>query len=375
MTTLIKNARIYTCAGPFIPEGDILLEGGKISAVGVGLTAPEGAEIIDARGLVALPGLVDAHSHVGSWHTMAEDDDNEMISAVTPDVEVYFGINPDEHYFKAQRMGGITTACCSPGSGNVICGMSLILKTVEGGMEKKVMKNHVALKGAMGQKRGSVDRPNYPMTRMGTASVIKIAFRKAKEYMEKKERGEEVQYDQGLENMCRVLRREIPFKVHTYNNDNITVAELCRDLNIYYTIDHAFGSELDTKCFKNDLCKGVIFGPIGSCRRLSGVQEITGAVVTDKAGILTAIMTDGPHFGPDRMIWQAGECVRAGGDLQRVLNMITINAAKMIGVDDRVGSLEPGKDADVVLFSAVPALDTTARVVRTIINGETVYKE
>jgi len=379
MRTLIKSARVYTCAGPMLPQGDILLENGLVKEVAPEITACAD-EIIDARGLVATPGIVDSHTHLGGFMMHGNMEMNEMVKPDTPDMDVLFSLDPNDGMFEAVRKGGITTACVAPGSGNVLCGTVAVIKPVGKTVSEMLMKNNVALKCATGGNptRFYGGKGRAPMTRMGVMAIFKDYFTRARIYMEKQAKGIDVPYDQGLENICKVIRHEMPLKIHSYQMEILQLVHLFKELDVDYTIDHAFGTYEFADDLLNHNCKGVILGPMGQARKQTEALrdiEMKSAVVLDKLGIPVAIMTDGPRECADMLLWQAGEAIRHGGDHQRVLNMITINPAKIIGVGDRVGSLEPGKDGDVVLFKGVPCLDVGARVVRTIIGGKTVYCE
>ena len=186
-----------------------------------------------------------------------------------------------------------------------------------------------------------------------------------------------VPYDTGLENVCRVLRREIPIKVHCEQFDMLTTIRIAKEFNVEFTLDHAWGAGDFIDDIVDSGCRGVIYGPIGvpllpgECGKI----DIGVLVELDKKGVNCAIMTDGPILNPEVIIIQAGEVIRFGGDIERVLNMLTINPAKILGIEDRVGSIEEGKDADIVIFKGMPAVDTNATVAYTIINGEVVYKK
>lgn len=280
--------------------------------------------------------------------------------------------------FERAIKGGITTSAIAPGSGNVIGGMVCAVKSHGNSIEDMCIKNPVALKAALGGNPKGVygERNEMPMTRMGIAHVLRDTFMKAKEYMAKKEAGKDVPFDMGLENVCKVLRKEIPLKVHCEQFDMLTTIKIAEEFDIYFTLDHAWGaSDFYDDIIGSKNLKGVIYGPIGvlllpgEC----GKVDIFSLIELDKKGVPCAIMTDGPILKPDVIIIQAGEVVRFGGDIERVINMLTINPAKILGIDDRVGSIEKGKDADLVIFDGIPALDTNATVKYTIINGQVIY--
>lgn len=375
---VIKNAKIYTSAGIVYEKGDILIEDGKIVDVGESLSSQQ-AEVIDCSGLVVIPGIVDAHSHIGGFGTVISDQDlNEMTKNSTPEVEAIYSIDTKSPMFQRAIKTGITTSAIAPGSGNVIGGLVCAVKSYGKNIKEMCIKNPVALKAALGGNPKGVygKRNQLPMTRMGIASVLRDTLIKGQEYMVKREKGE-ADYDLGFENVCKVLRKEIPLKVHCEQFDMLTAIRIAEEFDIEITLDHAWGaSDFYDDIVESENLKGVIYGPIGvlllpgECGKI----DIYSLIELDKRGVPCAIMTDGPISNPDLIIVQAGEVVRFGGDIERVINMLTINPARIIGVDDRVGSIEKGKDADLVIFEGIPALDTNAKVRYTIINGEIVYR-
>lgn len=379
---VIRNARVFTATGSDYDRADIAIDGAKITAVGPGLAVPEGAEVVDATGLFAMPGIVDAHSHIGGFGSDGtEQDVNEMTCNATPAVEAYYGIDSSSEQFKRAYRAGITTSVIAPGSGNVIGGLVCACKSAGESMRDMCVKNPVALKMALGGNPKGVygAKQQLPMTRMGIAQVIRDHLKKAQEYSKKKEDAENPPpYDAGLENLCRVLRREIPIKVHCEQFDMLTTLRIAEEFNILFTLDHAWGSSdfyEEISSAKNLV--GIIFGPTGVALLPGecGKVDIECLAQLDRRGVTCAIMTDGPIMSPELIVMQAGEAVRTGTPHERALRMLTVNAAKIAGLSDRLGTLEPGKDADIALFKGTPALDTAARCVRTIINGKTVYQE
>ncbi len=377
---VIKDAKIFTSANRVIEKGDILIEDGKIVDVGESLELPEG-QIINGEGLVVIPGIIDAHSHISGFGAdMEEQDLNEMTKNATPEVESIYSIDTESPMFQRAIEAGVTTSAIAPGSGNVIGGMVCAVKSYGDNIEDMCIKNPVALKAALGGNPKGVygERNQMPMTRMGIANVLRETFIKTKEYMEKKEKDKNTPFNQGLENVSRVLKKEIPLKVHCEQFDMLTIIRICEEFDIDFTLDHAWGaSDFYEDIIASKNLKGVIYGPIGvlllpgECGKI----DIYSVIELDRKGVVCAIMTDGPIFKPDAIIIQAGEVIRFGGDIERVINMLTINPAKILGIDDRLGSIEKGKDADLVIFNGIPALDTNANVQYTIINGKIVYKK
>lgn len=382
---LIKNAKIYTMtdSDTVIDRGDILIDEGKIVKVGTDIEGIDG-KVIDGEGLVALPGLIDAHCHIGGIDVSTLGDDlNEMTNNVTPNINAIYGIDATSKEFVDAYENGITTVALAPGSGNVVGGLVFAAKTYGDNIFDMTIKNPIALKAAMGgnPKRAYGTQGKLPMTRMGIASVLRGLLIKGAEYLNKKEeaKGDESkmpEYDEGMEAVELVLRKEIPLKVHCTQFDMLTVIRIAKEFDINFTLDHAWGASDYIDEIVESGC-GVIFGPMGTPRYPGECKkvDIECVVELDKRGVTTAIMTDGPVSRPEAIIYQAGEAVREGCKLERALRMITINAAKIIGVDDRLGSIEEGKDADIVIFKGTPAYDTNAEVLYTIMDGKIVYRK
>ena len=382
---LIKNGKVLTM-GPqgVLEQADVLIgDDGKIIEVAENLEA-SGAEILDASGKIVMPGLVDAHSHIGGFDTdTGAQDLNELTKPQTPEIQAYDGINPLDRSFMESAKAGITTSAITPGSGNVIGGVVCAVKSAgQGTVESMCVNRHVALKAAMGGNPKGVygKRNQMPMTRMGVASVLRQYFRDVQEYMKKQEEAQNdpakmPKWDPAMENGAKVLRHEMPVKMHCTQFDMITVIELAKEFNFEFTLDHAWGASDYMEPIVAAGCP-VIFGPIAVAKGFgeSIKIDIDSVVEMDQRGVLCAIMTDGPVYHPWLIVEQAGEVVRYGAPAERAIAMLTINPAKIIGCDQRIGSLEVGKDADIALFDGIPTLDPTAVVKTTLVNGEVVYQ-
>lgn len=378
---LIKNALLYTMEGDGAPwKGDILIDGGKIVEIGQDISSEE-AEIIDASGMVATPGLIDAHTHAGGFD-LSSQDLNEMTDPVTADLNAIDAIDIRSDDFRAIHTAGITAACFIPGSANVVCGTGFVARTAgKNTIEDLAILHPAVMKCALGgNPKGYGKRGKAPMTRMGVASIFRDALRKAQIYMKKKEEAGQdpaklPPYDAKCEALIPVLTRQIPLKVHCEQFDMLTTIAVAKEFGCDYTIEHGWACNL----YVDELVEGggsVCFGPIGIAE---GYGELTGGDVAylkelDDRGLNVCLITDGPLIGPEALLISAGEAVRYGISHLRALRMVTINAAKALRVDDRIGSLKPGKDADIVLWNAVPALETNARAQYTIIDGKVVYQ-
>lgn len=379
----IKNAKIYTMDELGTLEcGDILIENGKIKAIGKSLDS-NGAEVIDATGLIAIPGMVDAHSHIGGFDLMRNDQDvNEMVKNVTAEVEITDGIDPNSPMFDEALASGITCSAIAPGSGNVIGGMVSAIKSYGKTMDEKILKKEIALKAAMGGNPKGVygTRNQMPMTRMGVASVLRQYFRDVQEYMKKQEEAKDdldkmPKFDAGLENGAKVLRKEIPLKVHCTQFDMITVINLAKEFDFNFTLDHAWGASRYMEQLVNANCP-ILFGPVAVAKGFgeSLIVDIESTVELDRKGVKCSIITDGPVYHPWSILTQAREVARAGLENERILRMLTINPAEAMLCDDRIGSLKVGKDADIVLFHGEPVMDLNSYVEMTLCNGQVVYK-
>ena len=379
MKILIKNGTLCTMTENKIEKGDILIEGGKIAAIGPEIQDPA-AQVIDACGLYVMPGLIDAHSHIGLFDFNNEytvDDANEMTDPVTIAVDARYGVNPKAREFRASYEHGITTLLITPGSGDVFCGLPFALKTYGNNVFDMTLKAPCAVKIALGgnPKNTYGDRKQLPMTRMGVAHVLKETFRKAKEYLDKKERKEDVDYDANMEALGLALKGEVPCKVHCTQYDMLTAIEVCKEYGVHFSLEHAWGATdymdeiVESGC---DIC----YGPIATYRSPGERRKIDVEAVKelDQRGVNVALITDSPILSEQSLYHHIGEAVREGLPQERALRMVTVNAAKVLGVADRMGKLEVGKDAYIILVRGRLGLDTDAKVEYTLIDGNIVYK-
>lgn len=381
MKILIKNGLVDTMEENRERfRGDVLVENGKIVKVAPDIQE-EDAEIIDAEGLYVMPGLIDAHTHIGLFdfnHESSVDDANEMTDPVVIDLDARFGMNPKAREFRVSYEHGITTLLVTPGSGEVFCGLPVAVKTYGDNVFDMTLKAPCAVKIALGGNPKNTFTPmnRLPMTRMGIADVLRDTFRKAKEYLEKKERGEEPAYDSEMEALCRALTGELPCKVHCTQYDMLTAIEVCKEFGVRFSIEHAWGATdyldeiVESGC---DIC----YGPIATYRCAGERRKIDIEAVKelDERGVNVAIVTDSPIMSEESLYHHVGEAVREGVPQERALRMVTINAAKSMGVENRVGTLEPGKDADIILVKGCLGLDTNAEVQYTMIDGNIVYQK
>ena len=381
---LIKNGYIKTMAGPDIENGSILIgDDGKIAAVGKDLIVLEGCTIVDAKGRLVTPGLVEAHCHTGlhneavGWEGM---DYNEGVEPITPQMRAIDSIWPMDEAFELARKGGVTTCCTGPGSANVLGGTFVAIKTYGNRVDDMIVKYPIAMKCAFGEnpKRfyGQQGK-KAPLTRMGTAALLRETQFKAKNYMEKKDRGEEPAFDMKLEAMLPVKRGEIPLKAHAHRCDDIfTSIRIAKEFGVGLTLDHC----TDGACIAEELAKEgypAFVGPsLGSKTKIElRTKSFETPGVLQKAGVKVSIITDAPVIPQQYLSMCAGQAVQAGLPMEEGWKAITCNPAESIGIADRVGSLEPGKDGDVVIWSADPLVNVGAHAVCTVIDGRIVHQE
>ena len=380
---LIKNAKVMTMAGRYLPQGDVLIEGTRIKAVDSDISAP-GARVIDAAGMYALPGLVDAHCHIGMWDdslTTEGSDGNEITDPVTPQVRALDSIYARDRCFGEALEGGVVTVATGPGSANPIGGQFLAMKTAGSYLEDMIVREPLALKMAFGEnpKRCYGSKNKMPQTRMATAAVIRDAFVKAQNYMRKMDNPDpEKRPDRDLkmETLVKALKREIIVKAHAHRSDDIlTAVRIAREFNLNMTLEHCTeGYLIIDRLAQAGL--PITLGPLLSDRSKPELSNMTFAAPAcfERAGIDVALMTDSPVIPEQYLAVEAAICVRNGLSEEGALKAITINAAKAIGLADRVGSLEVGKDADVCLYDMHP-LDARAHVQCAVVNGSVQFEK
>jgi len=384
---VIQNGRIHTITCGVIGQGSILIQDGKIAAIGTEVPVPAGAEVIDARGMWVLPGLIEAHSHLGVCEqdvAQAGDDTNEMADPCTPHLRAIDAINPRDTGLKDAVEAGITTAWMTPGSANVVGGQAATCRTWGSTVEEMVLKPFSGLKAALGENPKRIYSPKGKITtRMGSAGYFRELFYKAQTYMRKQEaaraKGEEgPDYDPRLEPVCAVLRREVPLRMHAHRQDDImTAIRLAREFDFDLIIEHCTEGYLIADVLAAEpRVKGVTVGPIltsrGKIETSRKAWETAG--ILQRAGITTAIITDHPVTPVQYLPLCAALCNKAGMDEEEALKAITINAANLCGVGDRVGSLEVGKEADIAIFTGHPFDLWRTETVATIVAGKVVYR-
>ncbi len=382
---LIKGAKIYPVIGSILDPGMILINDlGKIEAIGSTIDAPN-AEIVDYTGKVILPGLIDAHSHIGIWgdgEGKAGYDGNEIPEPIVGKVNALDSVNPFQRSFAGAREGGITTVQILPGSGNPIGGLGFSCKTAGIIIDDMVIKNPTGLKGALGENPKRLHGKEFkhsPSTRMGTAALIRDYFQNAREYMIKKDeaktRGEYFEIDLNLEPAYLVLKGEIPFRVHAHRHDDIVTAiRLCEEFGINYSIEHCTDGHLIAEFLGN---KGAVahVGPGLSSRGKVETANFTdrNPAILAKHGVKVCLMTDHPFLNCRHFLAYGAVAYKHGLSFDDTLKAMTINPAESLGIADRVGSLEPTKDADFIVLNGEPFTYTSV-IEKTFIEGKLVWE-
>ena len=373
----IRNGLVFDAVHEKSEKKDLLINDGKIVKIGMGLEVPADCEIVDAEGLYVYPGFVDAHSHIGTMGSsigFEGDDVNEMNDILTPQLRGIDCIEPMDIVFKEAREGGVTTVCVGPGSANVVGGTFAAIKTVGKRVDDMVINDRVAMKCAFGEnpKRCYKDKNNF--SRMSTAAKLREILFKTQEYDAKvKAAGEDVSknppFDFKLESMLPVIRREIPIKVHAHRADDIfTALRIAKEFNLRITLEHVTDGSLITEELAKEnvmLAVGPSFGHRTKFELKNKSFQTPGDLAN--AGCHVSIITDAPVIPQQYLRLCAGLAVKEGMKEFDALKAITINAAEHAGVADRVGSLEEGKDADVVLMDGC-LFESQSNVIATYIS-------
>ncbi|GAA0126786.1 amidohydrolase [Clostridium sp. CTA-19] len=384
---VIINASIHTMTDLILENGMIIIKDDKIQDLGYNLPIPEDSLVIDAKGGFLMPGLIDAHCHVGMWENgigFEGADGNEATDPATPHLRAIDGINPLDKCFEEALHSGITTVSTGPGSANVIGGQFTIMKTYGKTIDDMVVKECSAMKIAFGEnpKRVYGNQKKSPSTRMGTASILRENFKKAEIYVEKQKKAIEgiekaPEFDMKMEALAKVIKGELPLKAHAHRADDILSAiRIAKEFDLDLSLEHCTEGHLIVDYLKNENLKGVIVGPTLSDRSKVELQNLTFKTPTllNHAGIKISIMTDHPVIPLQYLPICAALAAREGMDDEEALRSITINPAKTLDIHHRVGSIEKNKDADIVIYNGHP-FDLRNKVKFVMINGEIIRNE
>lgn len=379
---LLKNGEVHTVTNGIF-HGDILINNGKIKDINTNIKI-EGCTVIDLNGAYVVPGFIESHCHVGlhGQDVGASEgaDINEITDPITASLRAIDGVNPFDSGFRDAREAGVTTVLTGPGSANIIGGTFAAMKTKGTVVDKMAIKEDAALKAAFGDnpRRIYKSKNKMPSTRMGVAAILRDNLYKAKSYNHKvnllKSKGEYYEKNLKLEAISKVLNREIPLKCHCHRADDIATAiRIKNEFNIDITLDHCTEGHLIKEYIKENKVP-VIVGPILSSR---GKQELKNKNISSikelfDEGLEISLTTDYPVMPFVGLLNTAIEACKNGVYEEDALSMITINAAKILGIDNRVGSIEVGKDSDFVIFDNNP-FKYVSKILYTIIDGEIVY--
>jgi len=383
----LTNGKINTVTNGIIKRGTILIKDGKIADVGPDVKIPKDAKEINLRGKWVTPGLIDAHCHIGIWEESigwAGSDGNERTDPITPQVRALDGIkaNADEGGLTAAAENGITTVQVLPGSANVIGGTGVVIKTApKTTVEDMIVVENSGMKVAFGENPRRVygDQKVLPSTRMGVAGIMREWLYKTKNYMEKKERfadkpEKQPDKDLKLEALIPVLKGEIPMRVHAHRADDVATAiRICDEFGIKMSWEHATEGHRIADYIAEKAIPAV-WGPGLNWRSKWETRERTFETVKNlvDAGVKVALQTDADNGKIGFLPIHAALAIRDGLSEEEAWRTITINPAEILGIADRVGSIEKGKDADLRITKGDP-LDPRSQVIMVFIDGELVF--
>lgn len=385
---ILKNGTIYTMENDEIIENGFVVFNEKIEKIGRMTDFSESGEAIDLKGAYVFPGFIDAHTHLGMFEDslgFEGDDGNEETDPVTPQLRAVDAVNPMDNYFKEALFAGVTAVGTGPGSANPISGSFTAMKTAGSIIDDMIIKENAAMKFSFGENPKTVYRgkDRQPATRMATAALIREQLKKAVEYKEDLENYEKnseeydkPEYDMKCESLLPLLRGKIPMKAHAHRADDImTAIRIANEFNVNITIEHATEGHLIADRLKKE---GVFcnLGPTLSDRSKPELKNLTFEIygILEKKGVPVSIITDHPEIPVNFLPLCAALAVKYGMSEYGALKAITLNPAKALGIDERVGSLKVGKDADIAVFDKIP-LDIFAKTKYVFVNGEKVYGE
>lgn len=384
----IVNGELWTVSRGKIKGGTVLIDRGRIVAAEDRVPLPEGTEVVDAGGCPVTPGIIDAHTHLG----ISEEgigfegaDYNEKADPITPYLRALDGINPEEMGLADALSGGVTACAVAPGSANVLGGTMVAIRTKGNIIDDMVLRQPVGLKAAFGEnpKRIYHEQKKSPMTRMATAGLLRKALLEARTYGEKRrsgaspeEKGAPPAPDLGLEALLGVLERRYPLRAHAHRADDImTAVRVADEFGLELVVEHATeGHKVAAELARRNI--PVVVGPLLTSRAKYELRDRTARTprILHEAGVRFALMTDHPVVPVQFLPLCAGLAVREGLPEDVALRSITLTAAEILGLADRLGSLDGGKEADLVVWSGHP-LEVRTKTLLVISGGEVVHRD
>lgn len=380
----VVGGRVVPVSGPVLENGTVLVLDGRIAAVGEHVEVPDGVEVVDAAGQWVLPGFVESHAHVGiheegiGWEG---NDTNELTNPVGAKLRALDAINPADRGFEDALAGGITTVVVKPGSGNPIGGRTVALKTWGRTVDEMLIVEPCSVKSALGEnpKRVYGEKKQTPSTRLGVAAVIRESLRRTQDYIARRDRAaaEDKPFDRDadLETLALVLEDDVPWCQHTHRADDIATAlRLADEFGYRLVVNHGTeGHLLADLLAERDI--PVIIGPLFTSRSKVEVDQrsLRNPGLLARAGVKIALTTDHPVVPINFLVYQAILSVKDGLDPETALRSLTVNPAEILGLDARVGTLDVGRDGDLVLWDGDP-LQIMSRARTVIMEGRTVYR-
>ena len=372
----LTDAYIMTATRGVLDKGTIVIKDTRIEAIGTNLRVPAEAEVWSLKDKVVIPGMLDAHTHlgltqdgVGAMHS----DEDEVDDPIVPHLRALDAINPEDIAFKDALRGGVTTVGVMPGSHNVICGQPAAVKVVGTTVEEMVVRAPVGMKIAFGErpKNAYGSRKKSPMTRMGIAAILREALVKVANYSKKNGAERNLR----MEAMMPVMKKQLPLRAHAHRIDDImTALRIAKEFGLRLVIEHG----TDAYKVARELAQAEVPVVHGPWIKVRGNLEQSGRVPESprllvESGVLTAFSTDHPVIAIQNLRLQGMIAVQEGVSQEDALKAITWNHARIMGIEDRVGSIEKGKDADLVVLSGLP-FDSATKVEAVLVNGKVAWR-
>ncbi len=374
---LIVNGVVHTMETGVIPQGFVHIQGGRIARTGPMSDLPKDAgpdSLIDARGGHVLPGFIDAHCHLGLYGAVSQEDDlNESPTPCTPQLRALDGVDPFNQYFQEARRAGVTCVHTGPGSANPIAGQSVLLKTVGTVVDQMAVLAPAAMKFALGENPKGIHKGHGPATRMATAAVIRETLTQALNYDSNRAQADGPGFDARLDALRPVVAGRLSAHFHAHRADDIvTAVRLSKEFGLDLTVVHGTEGHLIADFLAKEGIP-VVTGPFLMDRGKPELGRLTmeNTAILARAGVRVAICTDHPETPIGLLPLCAAMAARAGLDPEEALAAITVNAARILGVGDRLGSLAPGRDADLVVMDGHP-FQWDSKVVHVLIDGQEV---